>query len=90
MPGGATPIEAKAASEAYWAEIRQIARQTDPDLALAHHLDKERQRLYRWYPYDDSWRLSKPYQDACQEFEAKVMDALARELATGRSVEEGQ
>ena len=89
MPGGRPQIDAESESEAYWAEIRQIARQTDPELALAHHLDRERRRHFRWYPYDESWRLSRPYQEACQEFEAKVMDALARELATGRSVEEG-
>jgi hypothetical protein len=88
--GGATPIDDQTDPEAYWAEIREIARQTDPELALAHHLDRERQRLYRWYPYADSWRQSRPYRDACQEFEAKVMDALARELATERSEEEGQ
>ena len=89
MPGGAPLIDDRDESEAYWAEIREIARQTDPELALAHHLDRERQRLFRWYPYDESWRQSRPYQAACEEFEIKVMDALARELATGRSQEEG-
>ena len=90
MLGGSPHIDGRDESEAYWADLREIARQTDPELALAHHLDRERQRLFRWYPYDDSWRQSRPYRDACQEFEAKVMDALARELATERSVEEGQ
>lgn len=90
MPGGAPLIDEQDEAEAYWAEIRAIARQTDPELALAHHLDRERRRLFRWYPYDDSWRRSRPYQDACQEFETRVMDALARELATERSVEEGK
>jgi hypothetical protein len=87
--GGATLIDAQDRSEEYWAEIREIARQTDPELALAHHLDRERQRHFRWYPYDESWRQSRPYRAACQEFESKVMDALAREVATGRSPEEG-
>ena len=90
MPGGSPLIDDRDESEAYWAEIREIARQTDPELALAHHLDRERRRLFRWYPYADSWRQSRPYNDACREFEAKAMDALARELATERSVEEGQ
>ena len=88
--GGAPPIDPQTRTEAYWAEIRAIARQTDPELALAHHLDRERRRLFRWYPYDDSWRQSRPYHDACQEFEAKVMEALARELATECPVEEGK
>jgi hypothetical protein len=89
LPAGAGLIDDQTGTEAYWAEIREIARQTDPELALAHHLDRERQRLYRWYPYDESWRQSRPYNDACQEFERKVMDALAREVATGRAEEEG-
>ena len=89
MLGGATPIDAQIEAEAYWAELREIARQTDPELALAQHLDRARQRLFRWYPYDESWRQSRPYQDACQEFELKVMDALAREVATERGPEEG-
>jgi hypothetical protein len=85
---GARLIDRQDRDGAYWAEIRAIARQTDPELALAHHLDRERQRLFRWYPYDESWRQSRPYQDACQEFEREVMDALAREVATGRAAEE--
>ena len=86
--GGAPPIDEQDAGEAYWAELRAIARQTDPELALAHHLDRERQRHFRWYPYDDSWRQSRQFKVAYQEFESKVMDALARELATGRGAEE--
>jgi hypothetical protein len=70
--------------------MRAIARQTDPELALAHHLDRERQRLYRWFPYGESWRQSREYERACRAFEAQVLTVLADELeADSNRQEEG-
>jgi len=67
-------------SDAYWAELRTVARQTDPELALAQHLAQERRRLFRWYPYGGAWRESEAYQRACEEFEEHVMARLAEEV----------
>jgi hypothetical protein len=60
----------------YWEELRDVARQTDPELALAQHLAHERRRLFRWYPYGAAWRESQAYQDACDEFERHVLRAM--------------
>jgi hypothetical protein len=66
-------------SDAYWAELRDVARRTEPELALAQHLAGERRRLFRWYPYGQAWRESEAYQRACDEFEQHVLNVLAGE-----------
>jgi hypothetical protein len=66
-------------SEAYWAALREVARQTEPELALAQHLAEERRRLFRWYPYGEAWRGSDAYRRACDEFEQHVLNVLAGE-----------
>lgn len=66
-------------SDAYWEELREVARQTDPELALAQHLANERRRLFRWYPYGEAWRASEAYQRACEEFARHVLNVLASE-----------
>ena len=53
-----------------------MARETDPELALAHHLDHERQRLRAWYPWGDVWRESEDYLLACEQFNVHVMAVL--------------
>ena len=63
-------------------ELRDVARQTDPELALAQHLERERQRLHRWYPYGESWRHSRHYQEACEAFDEHVLSVMAAEMAT--------
>lgn len=69
--------------DAYWEELRLVARQTDPELALAQHLAGEHRRLYRWYPYGEAWRASDAYRRACEEFERNVLEPLAREGSEG-------
>jgi hypothetical protein len=65
--------------DAYWAELRDVARRTDPELALAQHLANERRRLFRWFPYGEAWRASEAYRRACDEFEQRVLNVLADE-----------
>lgn len=67
--------------EGYWDELRDVARRTDPELALAQHLERERRRLHRWYPYGESWRRSRHYEEACRTFEEQVLDVLAQQIA---------
>ena len=69
----------------YWEELRAVARQTDPELALAQHLAHERKRLVRWYPYGEAWRQSDAYEQAIQEFERNVIAAIEGEETDGTS-----
>lgn len=80
--GGSTAIDAER-DEQYWSGLRDVARQTDPELALAQHLASERQRRHRWYPIGEAWRNSQEYTRACAAFEENVVAALARELEGG-------
>jgi hypothetical protein len=74
------PIDDPVAVEEYWSEIREIARQTDPELALAHHIHHVRRRHHRWYPFDDSFHRSAHYDRACEEFDQLVVSVLAQEV----------